>query len=311
MGVTLGSGLLVGDPDTNQASTGPFNFELADLSPRKAFTGFVGILDLKPITVTGAALKVVETALTVANDDVNAYAINVGYDLAEVGMKSGVGEVYWVERAGRDANSRKTPVDNYGVRIQASPVENFNAGAEFCYQRTKQLINTASNLQDEAARNRGDSNTALLLNAGLTMPDVVMAPSISVDYTRLSKNWNAMMEDLTPADIANALFPGTNVQCIGATLAMKPMTDLVASLRFATFRSVKEINAFANNWNAAYTMDGNKRHLGNELDLHLTYDYSEDVQFGLMGGIFAPGRAFAPVNRKDATQVIGSMKVTF
>ncbi|MFA5075525.1 MAG: alginate export family protein [Candidatus Babeliales bacterium] len=311
MGVRLGSGLLVGDADTNRVTTGPFNFELADLSPRKAFTGFVGILDLKPITITGAALKVTEGTTTVANDDVNAYAINVGYDLAEVGMQSGIGEVYWVERAGRDANSGNTPVDNYGIRIQASPVENFNAGAEFCYQRSKIAIANVAGY--EAARTGGDSNTAILLNAGYTMPDVVMAPAFSVDYTRLSKNWNAMMEDMTPADIANVLFPNTNVQCVGVTVAAKPMTDVGASLRYASFRAVKEVpnGAFTSNWKATpYTTQDN-RNLGQELDLHLTYDYSEDVQFGLMGGIFMPGSAFGPDNREDATQVIGSMKVTF
>jgi len=306
MPVRLGSGLLVGDPDTNQACTGPFNYELADLSTRKAFTGFVGVWDLKPVTVTGAALKVTEGATTVNNDDVNAYAINVGYDLAEVGMKSGVGELYWVEK-----QASRTPVDNFGVRIQASPVQNFNAGAEVCYQRSKVAISGVTG--GEAARARGDSNMAVLLNAGVTLPDVMMAPSFSVDYTNLSKNWNVMLEDMTPADIANVLFPNTNVQCIGATLAAKPMTDVGASLRFASFRSIKELRTgqFSNSWNTGYTMDGNQKDLGNEYDLHLTYDYTDDVQFGLMGGIFTPGKAFAPDNRKDATQVIGSMKVTF
>ncbi|HNQ50102.1 MAG TPA: alginate export family protein [Candidatus Omnitrophota bacterium] len=304
-GLKLGSGLLVGDADTNRVTSGPFNYELADLSPRKAFTGFVGIMDLKPIVITGAALKVTEGTVTVNNDDVNAYAINVGYDLNEIDL-NGIGEAYWVER-----RAHRTPVDNFGVRIQASPIENFNAGAEFCYQRSKIAITTATNCQDEATRAKGDSNTAILLNAGMTMPDVVLAPSISVDFARLSKNWHPMMEDMTPADIANVIFPNTNVQCWGATLAAKPMTDVAASLRFATFRSVKQINAFSNNWNAAYDIDGNQRHLGDELDLHLTYDYTEDVQFGLMGGIFSPGKAFGPASRKDATQVIGSMKVTF
>ncbi len=304
-GLKLGSGLLVGDADTNRVTSGPFNFELADLSPRKAFTGFVGIMDLKPIVITGAALKITEGTVTVNNDDVNAYAINVGYDLNEIDL-NGIGEAYWVER-----RAHRTPIDNYGIRIQASPIENFNAGAEFCYQRSKIAVSTATNGQDEATRSRGDSNTAILLNAGMTMPDVVLAPSISVDYTRLSKNWHPMMEDMTPADIANVLFQNTNVQCVGATLAAKPMTDVAASLRFATFRSVKQVNALSNSWDAAYNMDGNQRHLGDELDLHLTYDYTEDVQFGLMGGIFSPGKAFAPSQRKDATQVIGSMKVTF
>jgi hypothetical protein len=320
MPIRLGSGLLVGDPDTNRVTSGPFDYELADLSTRKAFTGFVGILDLKPIVVTAGALKVNEGALTVARDDANAYLVNVGYDLSELGMKSGMGEVYWVESTGRDAFSAKTPVDNIGARVQASPIENMSAGLEVCYQRSKSDITANafplvgpginSNGQRDGAYVRGDSNTAILANLGFAMPDVVMAPSISVDYTRLSKNWDPMFEDMTPADIANVLFPNSNIQCIGATLAAKPMTDFGASLRFADMRLVKQLSAFGNDWNA-YTMDGDQKALGRELDLHLTYDYTEDVQFGLMGGIFSPGKAFAPDNREDATQVIGSMKVSF
>ena len=40
-------------------------------------------------------------------------------------------------------------------------------------------------------------------------------------------------------------------------------------------------------------------------------DYTEDVQFSLMGGMLFPGNAFDKSNRKLANEVIGSMKVTF
>ena len=304
MGFKLGSGLLVGDADTNRVSTGPFTQALADLSPRKAFTGFVGILDLKPIVITGGALKVTEGGLVTNSDDVNAYLVNVGYDLNEVGLK-GLGEMYWVER-----HADRTPIDNFGVRVQASPMENFNAGAEVCYQNSKVRIGTAG---ANGTREKGDSNLAYMLNAGFVMPDVVMAPSIGIDYTELSKNWHPMMEDMTPADIANLLFPNTNVRCPGVTIGAKPMADVGASLRYTNFRSDKPIAAGATSFQndiAQYAMTGDAS-LGAELDLHLTYDYTEDVQFGLMGGIFMPGKAFDECNREDATQVIGSMKVTF
>ncbi|MBN2830680.1 MAG: hypothetical protein JXL82_00160, partial [Candidatus Omnitrophica bacterium] len=59
-----------------------------------------------------------------------------------------------------------------------------------------------------------------------------------------------------------------------------------------------------------YTMTSNK-HLGNAIDITATYDYTEDVQLGLTAGWFAPGKAFDTSNRRTASQVIGSMKVTF
>jgi len=50
--------------------------------------------------------------------------------------------------------------------------------------------------------------------------------------------------------------------------------------------------------------------LGNEVDLGVTYDYTEDVQFTLSGGAFMPGASFNE-NKETAKQLIGSMKVTF
>ncbi len=60
-----------------------------------------------------------------------------------------------------------------------------------------------------------------------------------------------------------------------------------------------------------YTMVDGKKDLGNEYDLGLAYDYTADVQFGLNYGLFVPGKAFHAGNRKSASQVVGSMKVTF
>ncbi|MCK4326390.1 hypothetical protein KAW55_06505, partial [bacterium] len=63
--------------------------------------------------------------------------------------------------------------------------------------------------------------------------------------------------------------------------------------------------------------------LGDELDITLTYDYTEDVQFGLCAAWFNPGGWFddlqqggndltANANRDEtATQIVGSVKVSF
>jgi hypothetical protein len=56
---------------------------------------------------------------------------------------------------------------------------------------------------------------------------------------------------------------------------------------------------------------GDNKNAGQELDLTLTYDYTEDVQFNLLSGMFVPGGAFIDQNSHIATEVVGSMKVTF
>jgi hypothetical protein len=70
------------------------------------------------------------------------------------------------------------------------------------------------------------------------------------------------------------------------------------------------VNLSGFNGDPTYNMTA-KRALGWEWEMGLTYDYTEDVQFGLMGGIFTPGAAFNSSNSDAAKQVMGSMKVTF
>jgi hypothetical protein len=70
-------------------------------------------------------------------------------------------------------------------------------------------------------------------------------------------------------------------------------------------------------------MNTGKKYLGSEIDAIVTYDYTEDVQLALNLGWFIPGSAFykgvenggvskdVSGNRRTASQIIGSMKVTF
>jgi hypothetical protein len=87
------------------------------------------------------------------------------------------------------------------------------------------------------------------------------------------------------------------------------MEDVTAKLRYANVRLIEEGLAPATNpW--SISLDPNKKEVGNEVDLSLIYDYTEDVQLGLSLGYLDAGKAIASP-REDATQVIGSMKVTF
>jgi len=58
-------------------------------------------------------------------------------------------------------------------------------------------------------------------------------------------------------------------------------------------------------------MNLDKKGFGHAVDVTATYDYTEDVQFGLTFGYFNPGKAFMSNNQESASQLVGSMKVTF
>lgn len=299
MPARLGSGLLVGDPDTNQTSTGPFNPGFGDLSSRKEFTGGLATVDLSPYTLTLGGLKVSEGQVD-ASGDTNAYLANLAYD---TGVKNTVVELYDVLK-----DTKSGEVNNIGVRAVSAPIKNLTVSGEFVYQTSKAVARSDNKAADD---------TGLLLTADYALADVQMSPSLGLTYLRVSDNWDSMYEDLSAGDIINVLLPLTNSQAIIASLTAKPMEDVTAKLTYVNARLLTAIPALTG-WLGdtattapTYTMTG-KKDLGNEIDLKLTYDYTEDVQFGLGIGYYMPGKAFnKDLNRDDASQVMGSMKVTF
>ena len=57
--------------------------------------------------------------------------------------------------------------------------------------------------------------------------------------------------------------------------------------------------------------ENTNRNIGDEVDLQLTWDYTEDVQFGLLTGWFFPGDHFASGTDDVATDIVGTVKLSF
>ena len=92
---------------------------------------------------------------------------------------------------------------------------------------------------------------------------------------------------------------------------LKPMDDLALKARYLHFWSAAE--------NTIGMTGGNSRNrnIGDEIDTIMVYDYTEDVQFDLTGGVFLPG-SFYDDNTDSYTKsttpamiVTGGVKVTF
>ncbi len=296
----LGSGMIIGDPDTNQVDNSGAGLPatLGDLSYRKSFDGVVGVLDFSPYVLTLAYLKINEgttagvPTLATKQDDYNAYVANLAYDFGNKTM----GELYYVL-----ATRKKMDISNIGVRLVSSPLDALTLTGEIAYQ-----IGKGDGVRSDQHR----SDLGFILTATYTFLDIGWVPTIGIDYARFSGKWNPMFEDLNPANIINAIFPNTDCQLIGLTFAAQPREDLSVKLRYANLRLVDKTAAFANNY-AVYTVNSNKKGLGNEIDLSLKYDYTEDVQFGLGVDYFNPGSFFASANDEDAFQTLASMKVAF
>lgn len=97
----------------------------------------------------------------------------------------------------------------------------------------------------------------------------------------------------------------TNSHILYVDGGLKPMDDLSLKARYLHFWAAEKVNNRAGS------------SIGDEVDACLLYDYTEDVQFDLTGGVFLPGKLFdnnsnsLTKSNDIATTVTGSVKVAF
>jgi len=313
----FGNGLVIGDVDTNLLAA-EWQVPL-DLSARKAFDAIRATLNYDPIIVDLVYAKIAEVAPwwmylygEPEKNDTDLYGVNIASDLKDLGI-TGKGELYYFGKINRlpvyDGDKKDT-VNTIGMLVSGKIVDNLTGSLEFAYQFGKYTVDGDD-----------DDRSAYALQAILGYNfQTNYAPNLSVSYTYLSgdKNtrddkeryWDPMYEDQTPNNIVNALFPNTNVSCFNIMGSMKPKEDLILAANLGFYSLAQKLSGMSSVY--FYDSLADKKDLGIALDLTATYDYTEDVQLGLTWGMFDPGEVFEDAGYdKMATQLIGSMKVTF
>ena len=234
-------------------------------------------------------------------------------------------------------------VNTIGARVVNKSVKNLTLGGQIAYQ-----CGTYNPKLDPNARYIAETNKAEMSPRSAWGTEVVAAydlkdislvskyePSLTGAYIYLSganrdkvggaayKGWDAMFEDQTFGHLINAVMGFSNAHILGVSLKAKPVSDLTAQLDYVTGWFAKKYTegryAILSGVSGAQTFTmGNKANFGHEFDATLTYDYTEDVQMSLLGGIFLPSKAingnesvYPYRQRTAATELIGSMKVTF
>ncbi|MCM8774502.1 MAG: hypothetical protein NC820_07210 [Candidatus Omnitrophica bacterium] len=332
--IILGSGILVGDPDSNKFTehTTPFsvvsgNF-IEDLSPRKSFAGIVTKYDINEDMLSSLTLAYLKPDTDNSrfqsegkgdeNDDTNIY---VAYFQSVIGPNI-MGDLYFVYK---DTQSQ-TPwqpfqgadVGNLGLRIQSKPLENLIIFLEYIYQYGKgenEIIFGTPIRWD--GKHRSDN----LFNIGgqYTFSDFPMSPALRGSFYLLTEHWDPMFENVTVGRIANALFCGTNGKVISAGVTLNLREDLSFSVdyfRADTYES-EGIKVAGDQYALLLappfgnSLDPSKKHVFDEVDITLSYAYTEDIQFSFIADYLKPGSFFTEANDKSAHQIIASMKVSF
>ena len=281
---------------------------------------------------------------TPESDDVDLWGVNVAYDWGGDKNLQTESYIFWKEISSDGWTEGVAPAQvvteenndrtiTLGTKATLEPIERLYVSGEFAWQTGKKYI---------AADNRDREAFAYQL-LGQYALDMKYDPIVTVVFTHLSgdkdpgsavqgkrsyKAWDPMFEDQSGGKLFNALFPASNCNVLEFKAGLTPIEDVGISLEYAAlwldeaFADPTGGGAAQTVWNAndyeiggTYNVNVGKKSVGHEIDLVMTYDYTEDVQFGLNTGVFMPGELFTTVagsqNRENAYQVIGSVKVSF
>ena len=316
----FGNEMIVGDPDTNnQVSTASaFSGRDADLSARKSFDAIRLTLNYDPLIVDILGAKIRENTVNL-NDDTDLYGINANYALSNRTTLEGY---FFSKNTGLKASGEANKYDRVhtlGARMVTQPIDNLTYQLEGAYQFGR--------YEPALATPRAAQRSAFAIETALTydMKDRRYAPSITALYAFFSgdkgnnktyRGWDPMYENQKFGDIANALFNQSNAHIAGLVGSVRPVEDVTLKGEYYAYWWDKsygdgQVIQTVRNPTTANLTTKHRKFAGQEIDVTATYDYTEDVQFALLGGVLFPGASFADGSNNMASELIGSMKVTF
>lgn len=336
-----GRGFVLGNNSTAWDQQGSITAN--EYSIQTAFDAIRATLDFNPWTIDAIYSKINENTVTM-EDEHDLYGVNIGYKFAEY---NAVVEGYLLvdhDRAnttvmtGRRANDTET----LGGRVQFDPISQMTLGGETAYQWGSYEDPTAGTAAGVAAGNPNyNSNKmkreawALDLYATYRF-DLTWKPDLTVEYVYFSgqksandlsnskwTSWNSLYrgrfytayEDFREWQYGTAQAGDTNAtqnsEMIQVKANMKPLDDLLITGSFSYFWSPEKDYTVTGAFPGPYSIAEQSNDIGYEWDLQVTYDYTEDVSFGLLTAWFIPGDKFTAPNDKTATDLVASAKVTF
>lgn len=347
----------VGDPDANAVSggigtnqttnyteaTGYTNSVNGDLAYRKAFDAIRATLNYDPLVVDIVYAKLRHNTVTGSNnnDSIDLYGINAGYQFSDK-WNTLVEGYFWSKD---NSNARRTAVGSadkldkvqtVGGRVSTNPTSKINLQQEVAYQFGTKLSPATTTATLERDRSAWASESVVMVTPGWKYE-----PTVGLIYSYFSGDanrdalanapdsgkkyhaWDPMFENQTNGHIINALFPQSNAHNIDLMGKFSPLEDVWVQLDYVYLMVAKASSQTGimnmNDYDGSgYQWTAGKKFLGTEFDVNLVYNYTEDVQLGLLAGWFWPGNAFAKQEtvggwdqRETAAEAIASCKVSF
>ena len=306
----FGRGLIVGNNNTVWDTQADL---LADeYAVTTAFDAIRATLDFNPWTLDFVYSKIAEGTHN-PEDDRDLWITNVNYKFAEY---NAVAEGYFIGETDRNTVTNKdNDTYTFGGRAQFDPISQITLGAEVAHQFGDFYASGSATARDRDAW--------MFDMFGTYRWDNTWKPELTVEYVHFSGDdnltgtttddysaWNGLYRGrfwtaygdfrqfVFSTDDTNDQSSTMNQQLVQGKASLKPLEDLLLEGTLTYF------------WMDEATA-GRSDDLGWEVDLQATYDYTEDVSFGLLVGWFIPGDFFTAPNDDTATDIVSSVKVTF
>lgn len=343
--IEFGRGFIIGNWNIQDPNNG---LTLDEYSAVTSYDAVVAALDFDPWTIHFASVFADQNSIN-SNDDRIVYIANVNYQFSEYNAEW---EGYFMhdhQRVGDSTAASVPPTVNesvrtnttyvVGTRAQYDPIEPLTLGGEVAYQFGQYFATTSTGVLVGTDGQQRDA-WALDLFGEYRWSDHVYSPYVGLEYVFLSgddpaadnnnsdhKGWNGLFRSPTYGVIYDYLetyyqtalvgdaAQSDNHQHLAINSGFMPMDDLSIDGTFYIFWTDEDVIS---------TTGGNSGEnvgtfAGNELDVQVTYDYTEDVTFGLGLAWFFPGDIYDDAHggsytnslNDTATAVTASVGVTF
>lgn len=332
----FGRGFIIGNSLTNPT----FNLYPAEYTAISSFDAIRATLDYDPWTIDAVYAKIAENARR-NDDDINLWGVNVGYVFDAYNAEA---EAYWFMKQSRNvanaANIGLTSLQNSGVvdnsvhtiggRGSFDPIEDWTVALEGAFQLGDYMVTNQVN-----ERTREAWAVDAMVECRYFQDNFAWRPVLSAEYIFYSGEGEALDQTAASTGDWNAwdpMFRGkfdtairefqnvfyatnqastasfTNQHQVIVKGTVEPTDSLTVQGAWAHFWLAESVTATSQG--AAPWMSTNKN-IGDELDLQLTWDYTEDVQFGLLWGCFIPGSHWQDNQDDIATDLVGTVKLSF
>jgi len=316
------------------------NLNAPEYTAINSFDAVKAVLDYDPWTITGVYSKIYEDAIQ-ANDDVDLWGTNVGYKFDAYKAEA---EAYWFFKKDNSAGEispikHGNDVHTFGLRGSFDPIDVITLAAEGAWQGG-QFVGSRTQLES-----RDRSAWALDVSAECRyMTDkFAWKPKVGAEYIYYSGNEPESNEARAVGDYTGwdpmyrGKFDSAIREFVGRfyNSARYPVrVDRMQSNVDASFNNQHQVvflgslqpiesltlkanyNLFWNQFqylsnNPAVDASKSGGFIGQEVDLQATWDYTEDVSFGILAGWFMPGEVYTDHLHDTATDLVGTVKVSF